>query len=67
MMNAIMCSSEVSDYYEQINGTTVFYSFLPDAEISLRKGMNSIYTLAEIGQQSTSNSYNSDDAMLNDT
>ena len=28
MMNAITCGSKVSGYYDQMNGTTVFYSFM---------------------------------------
>ena len=49
-MNAMIRSSEVIGYFKQINGATMFYSFPHDIETALIKGMNAIYTLAEIGQ-----------------
>ena len=60
-------SSEVSGYFKQINRTTLFYYFPHDAETVLRKGLNAIYALDEIGQWSISNSHDSDDAKLNAT
>ena len=49
MMNVITCNSEVSGHYKQIDGPNAFYSFPRDLETLLRKGMNSIHALAEIG------------------
>ena len=63
-MNVMAHINEVSTYYKQINDTTVLYSFLNDAEIVTKKGLNAIHTLTEIEQWSTSNSCDSDDARL---
>ena len=67
MMNAITRSSEVSGYCEQINGTTMFYSFPCDLETALQKVMNATHALAEIGQWSISNLCNSNNATFNAT
>ena len=58
MMNAMTCSSEVSGYYEQSNGTTFFNSFPCIVETALQKGINAIHTLADVGQWSKSDSHN---------
>ena len=50
MMNTMTYSSEASGYHKKTNVTIVFYSLTHDVETSLRKGMNAIFTLAEIGQ-----------------
>ena len=44
-MNAMARSSEVSGYFKQVNGATVFYSFLHDIDTALIKGTNAIYAL----------------------
>ena len=48
-MNVMVRSSEVSGYYKQTNGATVFCSFVHDIETALIKGTNTMYALAEIG------------------
>ena len=64
MMSAMTCSNEVRGYYKQTNGTTVFYYFPHGVETSLRKGMNLICMLAEIGQCSMINLNNSNDTTI---
>ena len=64
-MDAMEHSSEVSGYCKQINGTTVFYSFPHDVEKVLRKGLNAICALADIGQKTIRKSHDSDNAKLN--
>ena len=49
-MNAIVRNSEVRGYFKQINSANLFYSFPHDIEIALIKGMNTIHSLAELGQ-----------------
>ena len=48
-MKVMAHRSEASGYYKQINCTTVFFSFTHNVETVLRKGLNEIYALAEIG------------------
>ena len=64
-MNVIAHRSELSGYYMQINVTTVFYSFPRDAKTSLRKGLNAICELGEIGQCFISKARDSDHEKLN--
>ena len=63
-MSAMEFSSEASSHCKKINGTTVFYYFLRDAETKLRKGTSAICTLAETGQQSISDSRSANGAAL---
>ena len=67
MMNVLEYSSETSGYYEQINGTVVFYSFSWNVEILLRKGQTAICVLAEIGQRYASNLNDINNATFNAT
>ena len=64
-MDVMVCISEVKVHCEQINGTTIFYSFPHDIEVVLRKGLNAICALSDIGQQSISKSHDIDNAKLN--
>ena len=64
MMSAMACSSKASGHCEQINGTTIFFSFPCSEKEALRKGTIVICTLAEGGQRPMSDSHNSNDAML---
>ena len=64
-MDAMEYSSEVSRHYKKNNGTHVFYSFTHDVETLLRKGLNVIHALADIGQRFVSKSQDSNNATLN--
>ena len=66
-MNEMVRSSEVSGYFKQENGATVFYSFPHDIETALIKGINAIYALAETGQRSTNSVHNDNHTTLNAT
>ena len=64
-MNVMACSSEVSGYCKKINGATVFYYFPHDEETVLRKGLDVICALDDIGPRSISKSHDSDNTKLN--
>ena len=51
-MNATVHNIEVSGCHKQINDATVLYSFPHDVETVLRKALNAIHALAEVGQRS---------------
>ena len=63
-MNAMTNSSELSVYNNKINSATIFYSFLHDAETALRKVINKIFMMAEIGQRSMTNFQNNNDSTM---
>ena len=64
MMNAMMCSSEVSSYCKQTNGTTFFFSFLHDVHTESRKGMSTVHIMVEIGHLHTSDLCDINDAKM---
>ena len=66
-MTNSLCSSEVSSYYKQINGITVFYSLPRDAEAAFRKGLNALHVMSEIGQHHIRIVRGRNDATLNAT
>ena len=64
-MDVMECSSEVSGNHKTINGVTVFYCFPYDVETALRKGLNAICVLADIGQRTIRELHDSDNTKLN--
>ena len=64
-MDIMEHSSEASGHHKEINGTTVFYSVPHDVETVLRKGLNAICILADIGQRTIIELHNSDNTNLN--
>ena len=66
-MNVLDIISEVSSYYKQIKGTTVFYSVPHDVETALIKGKNAMNAMAEIGQRHINNLYDRNNIALNTT
>ena len=66
-MNTMVLRSEVSGYFKQTNGETVFYSFLHDIETALIKGINAIYVLAKIGKRSINSACDNTYTTLNVT